>query len=289
MRKFWLLYSVLVLLLVSGCKREEEVVIPDNVAPPDGTVTDLVLESYINRSYITLLGYQPNAAEMAQGKATLRTHNVSTDDRGAFLDQVIAKPGYAQRLFDLERSKLLNGTDTSDIREELNFLTFILADSAYIAVWAEAQLSYDHLQDVLAIPGALQAGTMNVAEMHRRLVTNYFYDQINMGTQNFVVSMFQNFLFRYPTEAERVAAETMVDGFPAQLFLVNGRSKTEMIAIFLEADDYREGRVRDLFLRYLYRDPSTQELESLTIAFKNSGDYKALQKAVLSKDEFVGL
>jgi hypothetical protein len=276
-------------LLLAACKREEEVLIPGNVAPPDHTVTDLVLENYINRSYITLLGYQPDAGAMAQGKATLRTHNVSADDRLAFLTQVMAQPAYTYRLFDIGRSSLINAADTSDIRDELNILDFILSDSAYISFWPAAQVQRAELGAVLAIPGDLLAGTIDVVEMYRRLVTNEIYDQINMGTQNFVVSMFQNFLGRYPTEAERTAAEIMVDGFSAQVFLENGRSKTDFIAIFLRSRDYYEGQVRALFSRYLYRSPNTEELESLTISYKNSGDFKALQKQILIKDEFVGL
>jgi hypothetical protein len=277
------------MLLLVACKRDEEVIIPNNEAPPDSTVTDLVLESYINRSYITLLGYQPTDPEIAQAKTTLRAHNVSVADRNAFLDQVIAKPGYASRMFDIGRGTLLNAVDTSDIRAEINLLEFILSDSNYIFFWDDAQVERDRLVAVLEIPDDLQSGAIDVAEMHRRLVTNRVYDEINMGTQNFVISMFQNFLDRYPTEAERVASETMVNGFSAQVFLTNGRSKTDFIAIFLDSDDYLEGQVRELFARYLYRSPDTEELESLTIAYRGSGDYKALQKSVLSKDEFVGL
>lgn len=287
MRKLWPL--LLLILLFAACKRDEEIIVPNNTPPPDSTVTDLVLESYVNRCYITLLGYQPAAPEIDQGLATLRTHNVSMADREAFLDIVIAKPGYANRMFDIARAALINATDTSDIREEITLYNFILSDSNYIFFWPQVQVARDQLVAVLAIPAELQAGTIDVQEMHRRLVTNVIYDEINMGTQNFVISMFQNFLNRYPTEAERTGAETMVDGFPSQVFLVNGRSKTDFIDIFLDSNDYLEGQVRYLFTRYLYRDPSTQELESLTIAYRSTHDFKALQKSVLSKDEFVGL
>lgn len=288
MRKVWPVIC-LFLLLCAACKRDKEVVVPGNEAPPDGTITDLVLENYINRSYITLLGHQPDASEIATGKSILRIQNVSLDDRGNFLDLVIAKPGYAQRLFDLSRASLLSGVDTSDIRDELDLIEFILSDSVYLPFWPQALIDQDQLTLVMAIPADLQAATITTAEMHRRLVTNKGYDQINMGTQNFVVSMFQNFLARYPTDAERTAGEIMVDGFSSQLFLESGRSKTDFIAIFLRSLDYHEGQVRDVFRRYLYREPNTEELETLTIAFKANGDFKALQKAVLSKNEFIGL
>ncbi len=286
MRKIW---PLLFLVLLAACKRDPEVVIPGNQAPPDGTITDIVLESYVNRSYITLVGHQPDGAAMAASLGTLRTHNVSQADREAFLGQVMAASEYSQRTYDLGRAAVLNAVDTSDIRDDLDFLAFILSDTAYMAFWQEAQIQQSELQALVTIPAELQSGTINVAEMHRRLVTNKIYDEINMGTQNFVISMFQNFLARYPTEAERIAGETMVDGFPSQIFLVNGRTKTNFISIFLGSNDYYEGQVRDLFRRYLYREPTTEELATLTIAFKANQDYKALQKAVMSTDEYIGL
>jgi hypothetical protein len=275
--------------LLAACKKEKEVIIPDNTAPPDSTITDLVIESYVNRSYIVLLGHKPDDGEMAQGKSTLRTHNVSQADRETFLEQVIAKPDYAMHTFDVGRSLLINSTDTSEVQDEIFLLDLILADSAFLAYWPAALIQRAQLEDVLAIPDGLAAGTVDLREMHRRLVTNKIYDQINMGTQNFVISMFQNFLSRYPTATERATSELMVDGFPSTIFLENGRSKTEFISIFLNSRDYDEGQVRDAFNRYLYREPHTEELETLTLAYRANHDYKALQKAVLSEDEFVGI
>ncbi len=287
MRRIWPLLFAIVLL--AACKREKEVIIPDNEAPPDSTVSNVVLESYVNRSYIALLGYQPDAGQMAVSTGILRTHNCSQQDRDAFLSQLVVQPAYFQRVFDIGRGTLLNGIDTSDIRDELTILNFILSDSNYLPFWPQAQLERGQLVDVMAIPQDLQAGSISIIEMHRRLVTNKGYDQINMGTQNFVISVFQNFLARYPTDAERAAGEVMVDGFPSQLFLENGRTKTDFIAIFLRSNDYYEGQVRELFRRYLFREPQTEELESYTLSYKASGNYQALQKAVLSIDEYLGL
>lgn len=283
---FWFLA---LLLLAVGCKREEEVIVPDNEAPPDSTIQNVVLESYINRSYIILLGEQPDDAQMAQGKATLRTHNVSQADREAFLNGVMAQPGYHQRLFDVGRGLYLNGADTSAMQDEIFLIDLILGDSAFIAFWDDAQAQKDQLLLLMDVPGDLTAGTIDMREAHKRMVLNKIYDQINMGTQNFVISMFQNFLERYPTEAERNASETMVDGFPSVVFMQSGRTKENFVDIFIASRDYDEGQVRDLFRRYLYREPDTQEMDELTNTYRADHNYKALQIAVMSLDEFVGI
>ncbi|MBK9451817.1 MAG: hypothetical protein IPN95_20845 [Bacteroidetes bacterium] len=287
MKRGW---SILLLLLaLMACNREKEVVVPDNEAPPDSTVADVVLERYINSSYIILLGQQPDESEMAQAKVILRAHNVSQADRNAFLDLVMAQPAYPMRMFDVSRAVLLNGSDTTDVRDELFLVNLILADSAFVSVWDIAQVQKAQLLGILAIPADLAAGTLDIRGMHKRLVFNRLYDQINMGTQNFVVSMFQNFLARYPTDGERAASELMVDGFSSQIFLVSGRTKAEFVDIFMASGDYDEGQVRDLFMRYLYRNPTTEEMESLSIQYHNNNDYKALQKAIMSSDQFLGI
>ena len=52
-----------------------------------------------------------------------------------------------------------------------------------------------------------------------------------MGTENYVVSMFQNFLHRYPTLAE-LKTQHMVDGEQANCFGVNGDSKSNLMIYF---------------------------------------------------------
>ena len=168
-------------------------------------------------------------------------------------------------------------------------MNLLLLDPQYAPFYTQLQAEITKLEAVLAIPADLNAGTLDVIGMQKRLSFNRIYDNINMGTQNFVVSLFQNFLSRYPTEAEREAAERMVDGFSSIVFLEIGESKSDFVDIFFRSRDYFEGQVRQMFVQNLFREPTSQELESLTITFRGDSDYQALQKHVLSMDEFVGI
>lgn len=287
MRK--LFYCLMLVTLVMGCRREKEVIVPDNVAPPDGTIANTILESYVNRSYILLVGYKPDDAQMTAAVQTLRSHEVSMADRETFLSGLMALPSYSYRLFEQGRADLLNSVDTLDIQGEIALVNLLLQDSQYASIWPILIQERDKLQDVLNIPSQLANGSIDVIEMHRRLVYNRVYDQINMGTQNFVISMFQNFFARYPTQEEREAAELMVDGFSSQVFLQNGRTKEDFLTIFFGSRDYFEGEVRTMFRKYLFRAPGTQELESNAIAYRASHDFQALQIAIMSMDEFLGI
>lgn len=287
--KYRLFLAISLLLVLLGCTKEKEVLVPDNQAPPDYTVSELTIESYANRVYISLLGRKPSETEFQAAKTALRANNFTVADRESFLNSVFAKPEYNQNLFDLARTTLLEGTDTTEINENVVIFQLLLTDPNYQALWPAISAEITKLEDVLAIVDDLNNNSIDVPEMHRRMIFNYIYDQLNMGTQNFVISSFQHFLDRYPTTAELEKGELMVNGFPSTLFLQSGDSKTDYLSIFFASNDYYEGQVRELFGKYLYRSATSVEMAELSDAYKTSGDYNALQAAILSTDEFAGL
>ena len=135
----------------------------------------------------------------------------------------------------------------------------------------------------------MNAGTISVIGLQQRCAYNYFYDQINMGTENFVVSMFQNFLYRYPTDDELTQSKQIVDGFEGVVFLQTGHTKDDFLTIFFGCNNFFEGQVRDLYLRYLFREPTSVEMSDKASIYKNSLDYKALQKSILASNEYAGI
>ncbi len=110
-----------------------------------------------------------------------------------------------------------------------------------------------------------------------------------MGTENFVVSNFQHFFGRYPTQDELEKAKKMVDGLSSSLFFVPGSTKAEYLTIFFASDNFYEGQVYDLYKRYLFRKPTTEESAAQTEFFKASRNYQELQKNILTTNEYVGI
>ncbi|MEO8149155.1 MAG: hypothetical protein ABI723_16030 [Bacteroidia bacterium] len=275
--------------MLTSCKKYEEEVVKDNNAPPDETISGTAIENYVNKTYISLLGREPDSLELASGISNLKAHNLSSADRDGFLNQVLAKTDYTSHLFNISNNDLLNNLDTNEITEKIYIFTFLMTDSAYLPFWGTLQFEIDRLVLMQQIATKLQNGTASVIDLHHTFIDNYFYDQINMGSLNYVVSMYQNFLRRYPTENELNAGIAMVDGNYAIVFSQTGHSKVDFANIFFSSNDYYEGQVRDLYLRYLFREPTSTESSTLTIQYKNSGNYKQLQKAILSTNEFIGI
>ena len=285
MKKLLFLFS---LLIMSSCTKIEDIIVGDNTLPPDNTIENTTIETYINKLYISTIGREPIESEFTTDFTTLREADISQESREIVIDGILNKDEYYNNLFKLESEHLLLGADTSDINQNIHVLNVLLSNSQGLdsIYFAENLARMMKLQEVL--PG-LGNGTILNIEMHKRMVDNSFYDEINMGTENFVVSMFQNFINRYPTLFELQSGKTMVDGGNASIFLVSGNKKADFINIFLESDEYFTGQTNILFNRYLFRAPTSEESINFSLDYINSQDYQLLQSRILSTNEFIGL
>ncbi len=280
---------LVVSIAINGCKKDE-ILIPNNTAPPDSTISTLVIENYVTKCYISLLGREPSTSEEIDAVNILVAANMTSASRKEVLSEIIGKPEYAQKLVEYNSIKLLNNPlDTVEIQTQIYIYTSLLSDPQYAPFYDLINSIISNLETLLSTPGELNSGSIGIREMHRRMITNEIYDQINAGSFNYVLSLFNNFLFRDPTSEEHNSGITMVDGFVAVLFYETGTSKDEFIEIFLDSDDYFEGQVRELYLRYLFREPTSQEQGYHAGRYHQSDDFNQLQKDILSLDEFAGL
>ncbi|MDA1009320.1 MAG: hypothetical protein O3C42_02055, partial [Bacteroidetes bacterium] len=257
--------------------------------PPDYTIENTTIENYINKLYISTIGREPTEAEFTTDFNLLRNANLSQKSREIVIDGILNKSEYSFNLFTLESANILNSVDTAKINERISsYQQFLLVttnflDSIYVANELERMLTF---QNSLT---AFYLGTTTITELYRAMANNIFFDEINMGTENFVVAMFQHFLSRYPTDSELESAKDMVDDKNATLFFETGNGKNDFLDIFFTSNEYFTGQTNILFNRYLFRNPSSEESVNYSLDYINTGDYKSLQKRILSSDEFIGL
>ena len=273
--------------LIFSCTKDR--IIEDNVAPPDPTVENITKENYVNRAYIAILGRKATPSEFTSAYNLVDAGNLSKASRRAVVDLALLNDEYYDNLYFQAKSRLLAGADTTAIASKIFVLQILLTDPLYQLFWPQIQEGINDLQALLDCPDDLKAGILDVTGMHRRMVDNPIYDDLNMGSQNFVISTFQNFLLRYPTTYELTQGILIVDGFNGIIFLTDCSSKNEYLDTFFASTDYFEGQVLDLFGRFLYRTPTSIEMAELSQAFKLSGDYEALLKSVLTTDEYAGI
>jgi hypothetical protein len=184
---------------------------------------------------------------------------------------------------------MLNGLDTFEVNDVINTFTFLLTQPQYEPFYEQLQFELDRLDEYKSIPSRLDNGQLTIQGMHRICANNYFFDQINMGSLNFVIAMYQLFLLRNPTEFEKTEGVKIVDGFTGIVFLQEAASKDEYLNIFLSSTDYAEGQVKQMYNRFLFRAPNTEESVYFTQMLKQNLDFKNFIVNLLKTDEYAGV
>lgn len=276
--------------LLCSCQPDPDIIIvPDNTAPPDPGISQVVKENYVNKLYISLLGRKPTETEFQAGLDVLALNNVSVENREALLEIIFSQEDYFRRMYEVARIEMLNNLDTADITFQITLFNALFSDPNYEPFYFLIQQEIDKLQDLKDAPDLLVSQQIDRKELHRRMAFNYFYDQINMGSQNFVLAMFEYFLGRYPSVAEEEAGITMVDGLNTIIFGKEGDTKEDFVEIFLSSDNYYEGAVIDIYEDFLFRKPTSVEMSTGTLVYRTNNDYAELLKSVLTTDEYLGL
>ena len=213
MRKYiaFLSLTVIVLLLFSSCTKEvhedvyEDLVIDDNQPPPFDGVSTVELNTYVNKLYVDLIGRSPSEAELDQATQQLRDGEFTTAAKEAVITPLIESKAYYDRFFEVTTQKLLQGADSFQIAQEATNLYFavdLVLSQGDTLIGYTLQLELDKLVALLDVKAEYRNGDITVNEFMRRMIMNQFYDQINMGSLNYVVSCFENLFHRQPTEQE---------------------------------------------------------------------------------------
>ncbi len=288
-------------LLGPGCKKAE--VIKRNVykdttiggnRPPDYSgVADAQVDAYINRLYIDLLGQEADSRTVASGREKLRFGGLSMASRAQFAAEILETRAADDRIFAHWSARMLNGSDSAEIQTFINLWIYTLEiekkkpspDAFYIQV----------LEQLLARDLALQnsradfhAGIITIQGMFRRMLDNYIYDEINMGSENFVKASFENLYHRQPTASELAAGVKMADGQPAILLQADGASKPELMDIFVSNPECNEGIAVELYNAYLLRKPTPAEIVAHGQLAKTPQGFRTLQLSLLTSAEYAG-
>lgn len=279
---------LLTALWLSGCEEErEEVLVTGNTPPADTATSRFTVETYVNKVYITTMGRKPVAAEFDQTVSSFMQEGFTFENRESFLDTLLRSSEHRAILYDRMLVDLLNNVDSLEIQNEIDAFNVAITDPQFEELWPQLEREIAKMETLKASELQFINGQLTVTETHKIMVNNRIYDDINMGSLNYVLSVFEYFLQRNPTEAEEEAAVRMVDGFPDTLFLQEGRSKTEFIDIFFSTNDYRAGLVGRLYSDYLFRTPTQNELDAGLERLGSANDYIALEISILASEDFI--
>ena len=283
-----------------ACEKET-IIIPNNNAPNYDEIPTILLENYVNRLYIDLIGREPLDEEMNLDVQFLRDNNVTIESRDTLISKlqfdttyvegdISYKNAYFHRLYEMVKVRMIEGASNAYIENEMGiFLFFYEVDSlAGNLIGAHNNLiSYYRLKDVIDSESMLYNNFIDIKEMHRRMLNNAIYDQINMNTFNFVNAAFDNLLFRYPTQNEFNCSYSMIEDEIPQIVLgFSGSNKDDLINIICNSREFYEGIIHWSYLTLLARVPSTIETDYLMNDFYITCDFHKLQRYIMKTDEY---
>jgi hypothetical protein len=278
--------AIFIGLLFLSCNKTEEKIIGDNNPPADNTIPASLRINFINKIYISLLGREPETSEFNDADLSLRNSNFSIASRKTIVQEILDQDGFLDREFEIYRNDLLSGLDTAEVSELIATFEFLLTSSTYESQWPQIEIEKARLISFRNIGSELKNGTISLIEMQRRCIDNYYFDQLNMGSLNFVIACFQSLLLRNPTEFEKSEGVKMVDGFNGILFLQTGESKTQFQQIFFQSDNYYAGQIKLNFLRFMLRLPNSEEEVYFSSRLKSEGNINTVLIDLLSSGEY---
>jgi hypothetical protein len=270
----------------------ENHVVSGNTIPNYSGVSTIQVHAYLNRIYIDLLGREADSAELVAKTNYLITNNFSANARDTIISQAIKDIQFFPQFFIKTSSVVLNSTSKNDVYNEIiqyqYFETFDLQNHDTISANNDV-VELDKLNKLYQSDSLLHLNQIDISEFYRRFIYNYFYDQINMGTENYVKSCFENLFHRDPTSAELSTSENMVNGMSSYtLFLQTGNCKGDFANITTHCTEFYQGLIITAYQNYLQRKPTDAEINSLINPLAQSKNYWNVMKTIMKTSEYAG-
>lgn len=271
--------------LLASCGNDT--IIPVDNLPVDSTITQIELENYVNRTHIALLNRKPSENELAVSIQQLNIDPYNRNIRDSYVSNIQSMQRSKWAVWQFLSNRILDGIDTADMNSGVLLYQYRVDNSG-------TQNEKDYWQGLLdrvlgnitALDG-WYAGDTAYGDLISWMVRLPVYDEINMGTENFVVSMYQHFYHRYPTNHELEQASRMVDRQWGLLYGTNGNSKVDFLGIFLESGEFKQGIIINQFESYLGRIPNTTETDKFLNHLNAGWDILRLQRYILTSSEYV--
>ncbi|MBX7050896.1 MAG: hypothetical protein K1X54_02570 [Flavobacteriales bacterium] len=296
--------------LIASCKKTETVTFTNNNIPEYTGIPTLLVENYVNRLFIDLIGREPTNEEMGNEVAALEAGGLSSAARSTLVDKLMTSTApidgdtsyahaYAQKFYDDNKARLLDGIAENQVYEEYYLYYAISTQDSLAGNMLAYEINRDYAnrsRDVLKSKEQFRLGQINCAEMCRRMCYNTMYDNLHMGSFNYINATFDDLFYRFPTDVEMDEAYDAVEGVPSNgegdisgyLFGELFSTKKEYLNVLIDSDEFAEGLIRWSYLSLLSREPSTTEVYNKLSILNNGMNIRAVQKSILVTDEYAG-
>jgi hypothetical protein len=296
--------GLFIVVFESGCKKEENVTFTDNTIPHYDEVPSIIIENYVNRVFIDLIGREPTDLEMITEAAALKSANMSVASRTALVNKIMTstdilegdgsyREAYIRKFYEDQKGRFLEGSSEANILEQMYIYESIAySDSLNGNVLGYQVNSFEaaKLEMVLDSREELQLDSIVFEELCYRMMYNSIYDDINMNTFNFINATFDDCFSRFPTESEYEEIYPSIEYNGAgMVFFQIVNNKDEYLNALINSYEFDEGLVRWCYRALLARDASSYEVYTLAPLFASGSNFSAVQRNILISDEYAGI
>lgn len=286
-----------------SCNKEEAdgTVYKNNTAPYYDGLPTVLVQNYVNRLFIDLIGREPLDDEMEYEVQKLKDSRYSMEVRDTLIKKLQEdmsfiegdssyKRAYYNRIYEMFKVKMLEGASDADIEQERSMIYGNLVRDSLAGDWYSAEINLEKvkkLDAVLAIDFDYYSGRIEISDAFARLLDNAVYDRINMNTFNFINASFNDLFDRFPSSMEFENAFNIIESDqPAVIFGETAANKGEYIELLVNSKEFYEGMIRWTYGTLLVREPLPQELEYGMSTFYFDHNLQSLQQFVLKTDEY---
>lgn len=288
------------LLIFFGCKKDA-LIIEHTLIPSYTEVPTVLVENYVNRMYIDLLGREPLDAEMANDVSFLRSGELTFNTRVALITKLQSdttfregelsyKHAYYHQIYDKSKGRMIEGASEHEINHEISLLQgAIIRDS--LAGNEEQVMIHKYEQqkliDVLNAELLYQNDSITLGTMLGQMANNKIYDIINMNSFNFIQASFDNLFFRFPTQHEFYTCFDIVEyNNSGILWGDTAQNKEEMISLWINSQEFMNGQIIWLYQAYHARNPTSAEMAHGMSKLYIEENIQELEQEIIATDEY---
>lgn len=280
-------------LLWSGCQ-PDDIRFDNNPVPHYSGVPTVVVDAYLTRAYIDLIGREPLPAEMEAERLALRAGDLETEARLAMVNRLMGEDeshaeAYARKLRDDLSGRFLDGASQEGMIEEVEFQRFLALQDSLAGgfLYPYFHNLADRLERTVTAVDEFQTGEIPWREVNRRYCDNVVYDDLNMNSFNFVNATFDDLFGRYPTAAEFEQAYAAVEfSAPSLLFGELVEDKDSYLSVLVQDAEFDENAVRWWGERLLVRPITGAEVAAWLNTAGPEVDVRELQRLLITSDEY---
>jgi hypothetical protein len=201
-----------------------------------------------------------------------------------FVSIVLSDQSFIEQVALLLRFRILKGTTHTDVYSQiesfdvLSLMLPLAMDDA--EEWQMYQDEIKRLYKIYLLEDELYNGVITIEDTYKILFDNFFYDNQNMGDDNFINSTFQYTTGRNPTYSELVNARNMINNRAASLFYKKGNSKIDYLKIITSNQNFYEYQVKYWYNYFLFENPTDQKVFDIIKSIKRNQGIVSIESII---------